>query len=218
MPFSSALIGRKCADKHHSRVGRPARKRETHDGEGPGDVVICGKDGLRALGQICCIGQRRTRRRLHNHHQEFLVFLRDEAGGDMLIHPNRGAQAGEEYQQEQVAKSKRHMDAFGISTPQPAHGCIRPMHKAGKCARDRPDVKKVELFGPVLFAAQEQCRQGRRKGQRVESRNSDGEGNGERELAIEDSRRSGEEGYRDKHGDKHQGRGNDGTGDLAHGV
>ena len=114
MALAAPLIGRFGRNKHHARVGGAAGKAETHDGEGSGNVRILADDGLGAIGQSCCVGQRRARRSLHDDHEEALIFLWDEAGGNVLISPHCCAQAGEEYDEQHIAQAQRDMDRFCI--------------------------------------------------------------------------------------------------------
>ena len=108
--FAAPLIGGRGGHKHHARVGGAAGEAEAHDGKCSGDIGILRDDGLCPVGQRGGVCQRRARRRLHDHHQVALVFLRNEAGGNVLVHPNRCAQAGEEDEQQQIAQLQRDMN------------------------------------------------------------------------------------------------------------
>ena len=65
-----------------------------------------------------------------------------------------------------------------------------------------------------LWAEQDGGERGRER-ERVEGGDRDGEGDGERELLVEDAGGSGEEADRDEDGDEDERGGDDGAGDLA---
>ena len=110
-PLPRALIGGLGVDKHHAGVGRAAGEAEAHDRRtAPPTSWILRNDGLRRVGKCRGVGKRRARRRLHDHHQVALIFLRNEAGGNVLVDPHRCAQPGEEHQQQHIAQSQRDMN------------------------------------------------------------------------------------------------------------
>ena len=165
------------------------------------------------------VSQRRARRRLHDDHQVALVLLRNEAGGHMLVDPDRCAQAGKEEHQQHIAQLAAPRESpWRRCDAQPADLRVGGVNEGGKEARDRRDVQEVELLGAVFFAAQEHGRESRRKRERVEGRDGDGKGDGQRELAIENAGGAGKERDRHEDGDQNQRGGDDGAGDLAHGA
>ena len=71
--------------------------------------------------------------------------------------------------------------------------------------------------GLLRLGAKQNRGQSGREGQRVEGRDRDGEGDGQRELLVEDAGGAGEEADRDEDGDQHERGRDDGAGDLGHG-
>ena len=78
--------------------------------------------------------------------------------------------------------------------------------------------REAEDAGLLLLGAQEDGGEGRRERERVEGGDRDGEGDGERELLVENAGGAGEEADRNEDGDEHERGRDDGAGDLGHGV
>ncbi len=70
----------------------------------------------------------------------------------------------------------------------------------------------------TCLRSEQQRRQRRREGKRVEGRNRNREGDGQRKLFVQQSRSAREERYRHEHRDQHQRRCNDRAGNFAHRV
>src|SRR5208282_1368752 len=84
-------------------------------------------------------------------------------------------------------------------------------------AQEAVDALEEPILFSVLATEQERGERGR-KSKRVEGRNRNRKGNGERELAEQNPGCAGKEGARHEDGDQHQRRGDDGAGDFLHGV
>ena len=67
------------------------------------------------------------------------------------------------------------------------------------------------------LGAKEDGRESRRESERVEGGDRDGEGDGQRELLVENAGGAGEEADGDEDGDEYERGGDDGAGDLGHG-
>ncbi len=114
MPFAAPLIGGLGADEHEASIRRTAGEAEPHDGEGAGDVLIGIDDGLGAFCQCRRVGQGRARGRLHNAHQEALVFLGNKAGGNALIDPDGSSESDKEYDEQGITQLQRNMNDFCV--------------------------------------------------------------------------------------------------------
>ena len=218
MALAAPLIAGLGIEEHHARVGCAAGKAEAHDRKAADDVVILADDGFGAAGQRVGVGQRRARRGLHDDDQVALVLLGNEAGGNVQVDPGGAAQPGEEDGQQQVAQPQRSVDGACVGAGEPADRGVGPVDEGGEGARNLGTAQEVELIGTVRLATQEQGSQGWRKRQRIEGRNGDGEGDGQRKLAIENAGGAREEGNRHKNRNQNQRGGDDGAGHLAHGA
>ena len=76
----------------------------------------------------------------------------------------------------------------------------------------------IVVFFALTVRLQQDCAQGRRKSQGVQSRETDSHSHGETELAVEHTRSTRHERHGDKHEHHNQSDGDDGAAYLAHGV
>ena len=85
-------------------VGRTAAgEREAHDGEGAEDAIIFADLIGDAVGELRGVAERGSGRSLDDDEEVGLVFLRDEGGGDVVVHVRGGRKSGEEEHQHDVA-------------------------------------------------------------------------------------------------------------------
>src|SRR5208337_3317768 len=88
---------------------------------------------------------------------------------------------------------------------------------AGDRCQHAVDALEKPIFFAVLTAQQERGERGR-ESKRVEGGDGNREGDGQCELAEQNARGAGKEGYGHEDGNQHQGGGDDGAGDFLHGV
>ncbi len=67
-------------------VGGCAIEAEAHDGEGAEDVGVFGENDLCLIGEMRGVAERRTLRSEYLHDQVALIFCRNEARGNVLVH------------------------------------------------------------------------------------------------------------------------------------
>ena len=216
--LAAPLVGGLGGDKHQAGIGSASAEAEAHHRECANDIRVLTDDGRGAVGERAGVSQRRAGRRLDDDDEIALIFLGNEAGGYVQIHPHRSGKPGEEQHQQHVANAKGDVNRSRIGTAHPADGGVGAMNERGEGAGNGPDVQEVQLPWALFFAAEEQRRQRRRQGERVEGGDRDGERDGQRKLPVEDAGGAREERYRNEHGDQHQRGGDDSAGDLAHGL
>ena len=96
--FAFALVPRSERAEHHAVVGGVAGEAETADREGAEEVFVLIQDRADFRFNVGGVGQRSALRRLDQDHEEALVFLRHEGGGDVVVFPVRAEEADKEEQ------------------------------------------------------------------------------------------------------------------------
>ena len=71
------------------------------------------------VGEVGGVAERGARGRLHDDEEVGLIFLRDERGGDMVVHERGGGEAAEEEQQHDVADADDEGDGAGVDADEP---------------------------------------------------------------------------------------------------
>jgi len=120
----------------------------------------------------------------------------------MLVHIGGRGEADEEENQHQVTQAQDDVDRAGVSGVDPLDAFFDEAEEAARL---------------VLFS-QEEGGERRSQSQRVKGGDGNRKGDGEGELAIEDSGGAGEEGDGNKDGNQDEGGGDDGAGDFTHGC
>ena len=167
------------------------------------DVGVLEEDGLRLLGDVGRVPERRAGRGLDDADEVALVLVGHEGRGHRLEEPPGAEQAqGEETEHE------RPQDERAL---QGAHVAVRAAVDHAVHAREEPAVG-VGLLG------QQQRGEGGGEGHRVEDGEDHGEGDGQRELLVEPAGGAREEGDGHEHRHQHEPDDHHRAEHLAHGV
>ena len=160
------------------------------------------KNVLDLLADAPGVFQRGPGRRLHRDDEISLVFVGHEALGHAL--------------ENQVGKAQSCEEQHRRDQPEAQEEAQGPPVPFGDAVDDFVHLPEE----PVLFAmlaAQQDGRQRRREGQRVEGGNRNRECDGQRELAKQNAGRAGKERHRHKHRHQHQRGGDDRSRHFSHG-
>src|SRR5208282_198398 len=198
-----ALRIRPEGQKYQAGVGRAASETEAGDGESAFDFRKILGDGGHLLADFPRVFERRSDGSLNDDDEVALIFGGNEGLGHVPEDEVSETESGEKQDQCDGFKTQKRAEGVNVAIVNRAQEAV--------------DALEEPILFSVLATEQERGERGR-KSKRVEGRNRNRKGNGERELAEQNPGCAGKEGARHEDGDQHQRRGDDGAGDFLHGV
>ena len=205
LTFTSAIIPINQRDERHAHIGPQAAIHDIEAGKTGNALDLVHVDDVLAqlLAHRFSTLQRRYRGQLIDRQQKALILLGNEAAGHAIKQEQGRTNQYQEEQQGNLGVVEHPADQIGKTIRQAIKAVIEP----GKLGRG---------FG--FLAIKQKRAHDRAQGQRNHAGNTHRHGNGDRELAIQLATEPAQEGHWGKHRNQHQGRADNSTGHLFHGL